>query len=204
MTRRQTSWSPAAPASSAARWCGGWSRGGHRVVNLDKLTYAGNLGLAPRCRGLSPNYRFVQGDICDQRAGRRRCCASTDRRRSCTWPPKATSTARSTGRRCSSRPMSSAPSACSTRRSTYWRGLERRGRRRFPLPPYLDRRGVRRPAVRQRPVHRRDALRAVIALFGVQGGVRPSRPRLARNLWPARGALQLLEQLRAVSTSPRS
>jgi dTDP-glucose 4,6-dehydratase len=36
------------------------------VVNLDKLTYAGNLdNLTPIAD--SPRYRFVQGDICDQR-----------------------------------------------------------------------------------------------------------------------------------------
>ncbi len=37
----------------------------HRVVNLDKLTYAGNLA---SLRGIEhlPNYRFVHGDICDQ------------------------------------------------------------------------------------------------------------------------------------------
>jgi len=35
-----------------------------RVVNLDKLTYAGNLdSLAPIAK--SPHYQFVQGDICD-------------------------------------------------------------------------------------------------------------------------------------------
>ena len=36
----------------------------HRVVNLDKLTYAANLSsLAPVGNG--PRYRFVEGDICD-------------------------------------------------------------------------------------------------------------------------------------------
>jgi dTDP-glucose 4,6-dehydratase len=36
----------------------------HRVVNLDKLTYAANLSsLAPV--GNSPRYHFVEGDICD-------------------------------------------------------------------------------------------------------------------------------------------
>ena len=34
------------------------------VVNLDKLTYAGNLDNVRECIGLS-NYEFVQGDICD-------------------------------------------------------------------------------------------------------------------------------------------
>jgi dTDP-glucose 4,6-dehydratase len=39
--------------------------GRYRVVNLDKLTYAGNLE-SLREAGDSPDYRFVQGDIGDQ------------------------------------------------------------------------------------------------------------------------------------------
>jgi dTDP-glucose 4,6-dehydratase len=40
------------------------SAGHHRIVNLDKLTYAGNLdNLEPIAD--SPNYRFVRGDITD-------------------------------------------------------------------------------------------------------------------------------------------
>ena len=36
------------------------------IVNLDKLTYAGNLDNLTAVAG-SPRYRFVQGDICDQK-----------------------------------------------------------------------------------------------------------------------------------------
>ncbi len=36
-----------------------------RVVNLDKLTYAGNLENLAEVEG-HPNYRFVKGDICDE------------------------------------------------------------------------------------------------------------------------------------------
>ncbi|MGZ8307206.1 MAG: dTDP-glucose 4,6-dehydratase [Allosphingosinicella sp.] len=43
--------------------------GGYRVVNLDKLTYAGNLE-SLREIGNSADYRFVQGDIGDQAAVR--------------------------------------------------------------------------------------------------------------------------------------
>ena len=37
----------------------------HKVMNLDKLTYAGNL---ENLAGISghPNYSFVRGDICDR------------------------------------------------------------------------------------------------------------------------------------------
>ena len=37
---------------------------GYRVVNLDKLTYAGNLANLKDVED-KPNYRFVKGDICD-------------------------------------------------------------------------------------------------------------------------------------------
>lgn len=37
----------------------------YKVINLDKLTYAGNLNNVAECNG-KPNYQFVQGDICDR------------------------------------------------------------------------------------------------------------------------------------------
>jgi dTDP-glucose 4,6-dehydratase len=43
--------------------------GGYRVVNFDKLTYAGNLDSLKEIEG-SPDYCFVQGDIGDQAAVR--------------------------------------------------------------------------------------------------------------------------------------
>jgi dTDP-glucose 4,6-dehydratase len=39
-------------------------RDGATVINLDKLTYAGNLENLRDLKG-NPNYRFVKGDICD-------------------------------------------------------------------------------------------------------------------------------------------
>ena len=41
------------------------ARGDTRVVNLDKLTYAGNLDSLAEVEG-NPLYTFVQGDICDR------------------------------------------------------------------------------------------------------------------------------------------
>jgi dTDP-glucose 4,6-dehydratase len=38
---------------------------GYHVVNVDQLTYAGNLDSLRDVEG-QPNYRFVRGDICDQ------------------------------------------------------------------------------------------------------------------------------------------
>jgi len=37
----------------------------YKVINLDKLTYAGNLDNLKECENMS-NYTFVQGDICDR------------------------------------------------------------------------------------------------------------------------------------------
>lgn len=36
----------------------------YKIINLDKLTYAGNLDNVKECVAM-PNYEFVQGDICD-------------------------------------------------------------------------------------------------------------------------------------------
>lgn len=37
----------------------------YHIINLDKLTYAGNLNNLSECANM-PNYTFVQGDICDE------------------------------------------------------------------------------------------------------------------------------------------
>ncbi|MBR4592213.1 MAG: GDP-mannose 4,6-dehydratase, partial [Elusimicrobiaceae bacterium] len=37
---------------------------GYKIVNFDKLTYAGNLDNLKECQ-TNANYKFVQGDICD-------------------------------------------------------------------------------------------------------------------------------------------
>ena len=37
----------------------------YKIINLDKLTYAGNIDNVAECNGKS-NYQFVQGDICDR------------------------------------------------------------------------------------------------------------------------------------------
>lgn len=36
----------------------------YKIINLDKLTYAGNLDNLKECETM-PNYEFIQGDICD-------------------------------------------------------------------------------------------------------------------------------------------
>ncbi len=37
----------------------------YNIINLDKLTYAGNLDNLSECENM-PNYKFIQGDICDR------------------------------------------------------------------------------------------------------------------------------------------
>ena len=37
----------------------------YHIINLDKLTYAGNLENLRECEGM-PNYTFIKGDICDE------------------------------------------------------------------------------------------------------------------------------------------
>ena len=167
---------------------------GLRVVNVDKLTYAGNLeSVAP------------VADRPATRSSRSTSATPTSSARLfdeyqptgvITSPPRATSTARSTGRARSSRPTSSARSRCSTRPARYWPALaEPSGA--VPLSARLDRRGLRH-ARRDGPVHRRDAVRAQLAVLGVEGRQRPPRAGLAPHVRAARRHDQLLQQLRAV------
>ena len=37
----------------------------YHIINLDKLTYAGNLDNLAECADM-PNYTFIRGDICDR------------------------------------------------------------------------------------------------------------------------------------------
>ena len=67
------------------------SHPGDAVVNLDKLTYAGNLENL-RDVEADPRYRFVKGDICDAAGGPRGDGAGWTR--SCTSRPRPTWTAR--------------------------------------------------------------------------------------------------------------
>jgi dTDP-glucose 4,6-dehydratase len=83
------------------------------IVNLDKLTYAGNLDTLASVMD-HPRHHFVQGDIGDRSELIARLLRE---HRSTPWstsPPRATSTAPSTAPPPSSRPTSSAPSTCST------------------------------------------------------------------------------------------
>ena len=164
---------------------------GHEVVNLDALTYAANLanlaGVAAQ-QPLRLRSRPTSATAPPSTASSPR----TSPTRSCTSPPRATSTARSTAPPPSSTPTSPAPARC-------WRP---------PAPSGPARRDFRFHHVStdevfgalgaDRPLHRDHALRPELALFGVQGRLRPPGPRLGRDLRPAGRPLQLLQQLRPV------
>ena len=123
---------------------------GHHVVNLDKLTYSGNLASLEAVVRRS-QLRFVQADIADHDvvAALLSKRAST---RSCTSPPKVMSTAQSTDPEFSLRPTS--PARSNIERRARLLALASKARRATTsASPHLDRRGVWRPAVRQRHVH---------------------------------------------------
>ena len=88
-----------------------------RVVNLDALTYAGNLDtLAARRRRPAPRVRARRHRR--PRAGRRAAARAPAATRSSTSPPRATSTARSTARRLRAHQRRRHVRRCSRRRAT--------------------------------------------------------------------------------------
>ena len=111
---------------------------GESVVNLDKLTYAGNLeSLADLAD--HPNYSFEQVDLCD--AVVLRAIFSTHRPDAVMHLAAESHVDHSidaSGN--SSRPMSLAPSTLQSALE-YWRSLPEMVQ--FPLPARVDRRGLR-------------------------------------------------------------
>ncbi len=172
---------------------------GVRVVNLDKLTYAGNLASVNHLERL-PNYRFVQADICDERlvldvlrAERIdrivHLAAETHVDRSIDGPAAFVET-----------------NVVGTFRLLqaaliYWRGLSGLASQRFRLPSRFDGRGLWRSSLRYEPLHRGNALRSLVALLGFQGRLGPSGTGLAPYFRAAGHSFQLLEQLRSLSFS---
>jgi hypothetical protein len=167
----------------------------HHVVNVDKLTYAGNLESLRQIEN-RPNYSFVKADICEastiadllrrheidvimhlaaESHVDRSIDGPSDQRRRHVPPAHG-------GTGVLARPV----------------GRQARG---VSLPPCLDRRGLWRPALRCGRLHRGHALRAVLALFGLEGRFGSPGPGLALDLRPAGRPLQLLQQLRSVPFS---
>ena len=164
---------------------------GHEVVNLDALTYAANLANLASVAA-SNRYAFEQADIRD-RAALDRIFARAPARRG--DAPR---------RREPRRPLDRRPGRLHRHQHHRHLHAARGGAR----PTGAAARDFRFHHISTDEVfgtlgadgrlHRDHALRAELALFGVEGGERPPGPRLARDLRPAGGALELLEQLRAV------
>ena len=108
------------------------------------------------------------------------CSPSTGRARCCISPPKAMSTAASSGRPSSSAPTSRAPSRCSKRRATWWTRA-RRGAQRVPSASCTSRptRSTASSAATMPRFTESHAVRAEQPVLGQQGG--------AATIWCARG-----------------
>ena len=130
-------------------------------------------------RRTSDRYRFFHDDIADAARMARDSSTTSSPTWSCIWRPRATSTARSTAQPPSSRPTSSAPSCCSRRRLPT--GAARRQRAAaLPLPPRLDRRGVRRARRDRRASTRTSPYRPNSPYSASKAALGPSGARLAR------------------------
>ena len=153
----------------------------------------------------SPRYRFVQADICDRAAidrGLRRAPVPT---RSCIWPPKAMSTARSPARPTSSRPMSSARFVLLEAARAYWSGLpEPRARRASASFTSRPTRCSARSAP-EAACSPRDTPYDPRSPYSASKAASDHLVRAwHRHLRPADRDHQLLEQLRAVSLSRKA
>ena len=172
-----------------------------QLVNLDKLTYAGNLdslGPSPEIHGISS---------CKETSAIARssanCSRSIGRGRSSISLPSRTSIARSTDRRNSCRPTFWALSSCSTRHAAIGTPCRSASRAEFRfLQVSTDE--VYGSLGQHRTIHRVDAVLAQFALLGQQSGLRPFRACLPPHLRTAGADHELLEQLRAVSVSRKA
>ena len=171
------------------------AQGGVQVVNLDKLTYAGNLDtLAPLAS--NPSHVFVQGDIGDRELVGRllrdyavdavvNFAAESHVDRSIDGPAAFIET-----------------NVLGTfnllgLRQVLLVGLKRRAQGGLPLPACLHRRGLRLPGSHW-ALHGGDGLCPQFALFGLQGGLGSSGAGLAPHLRAAGPDHQLLQQLRSL------
>ena len=166
---------------------------GHEVVNLDALTYAANLANLDGVAG-SNRYAFEKADIRDRGAldaifAKHRpdavmhLAAESHVDRSIDGPAAFIDTN-----------IIGTYTLLEAARA-YWRPRRQADDFRFH---HVSTDEVFGDARRRGQVHRDDALRAELALFGVEGRERPPGARLARDLRAAGGAVELLEQLRAV------
>ena len=167
---------------------------GHQVVNVDVLTYAACLDNVASVAG-QPGLRLRRGRHPRPCGDGPDSVPNTPPTRSCTLPPKAMWTAPSTGRERSSTRMSRAPTRCLEAARAYWTRAGRPGGFRFH---HISTDEVYGTLGDTGPLHRGHALRAQQPLFGVQGGLRPPRARLGRDLWASGRPDELFQQLRAL------
>ncbi len=149
-------------------------------------------GPARRC---APHVRA--GRHLRPRAGAQAARSSTGRAPSCTSPPRATSTARSTGPAEFVQTNVVGTFCLLEEARAYWQQLAGARARGVPLPARLHRRGLRLARARRSRVHRGHALRAEQPLQRLQGRLRPPGARLPPHLRPADAHHELLQQLRA-------
>ena len=141
--------------------------GAERVVNVDKLTYAGNLHSLRNVEN-SPNYAFRQADICDDRGmleimraeridAVMHLAAESHVDRSIDGPGAFVET-----------------NVVGTFRLlnavlAYWRGLQSDAQERFRFHHISTDEVFGDLPFRKRHFHRRNPLRTIVALFGVKG-----------------------------------
>ena len=169
-----------------------------RVVVVDKLSYAGHLASLAELQE-HPRFLFVRADIADSRT-MAAVFSKLQPRAVVNFAAESHVDRSIDGPRAFVRTNFTGTFELleATRRSWPQRLARARG---VPLPPRLDRRGLRLAWAPTGCLHGGDALRAQLALRGDEGRRRPPRARLPRHLRPADDHHQLLEQLRPVPVS---
>ena len=176
---------------------------GATVLNVDKLTYAANLASLQPIEN-NPRYRFRQRRYLRRHSDRASCCVD--------FAPDAVMHLAAESH--VDRSIDGPGEFIETNIERHLRAAGGGARLLARLPPERARRAsastTSRPtrcsarSGRRASSPRTTPLPAELALFRIEGRLRPSGARLARDLRPADRADQLLEQLRALSLSRRS
>ena len=174
---------------------------GHRMVNLDLLTYAGNLESLQPVAGCE-NYRFVQGDIRDANLVRR--LLRDHQPRAIVHFAAESHVDRSIGAPATfiQTNVVGTQNLLECARG-YWSDLDSAAQARISLSACFDRRGLR-IARTDGALHGTIPLCPELALFRFESRCRSSGPGLLSHLRAARSDLELLQQLRALSVSGKT
>ncbi len=176
--------------------------GDTQVVNLDKLTYAGNLESLGDALN-SPRHTFVHGDIADRTLVDGAACTTIAPRPSSISRPNRTSIARSMARAISSAPTCWARFELLEAVRGYWGRLDDAARQTFRFL-HISTDEVFGSLGTDGCVSRNHALRPQFALFGHQGGGRPPGAGLLSHLPPARPVRSTARTTTARASSPKS